>query len=244
MQSLTKKIFIWTFLTMLIGPSLAQDNSIEDQFITADSLYQEKILKECINIYEGSLNNDLVFNEKSLVQMTSIYFASNDTAKSLQTLEILYKYYPNSLYLEKIIELKIKNSTFIDSNKWDQLLPYYNKYSTEIRYTLLGITFIFSIIWIALILIRKKNSLALLVPAILFMLLTLFANNIDTQAIYSLNENKICYVRTEPSNASAVLLQTENFQKFEVVDFNDIWIKVKMDNQYGYIKKSQLLFII
>jgi len=244
MQRLTKNIFIWTFLALITTATKGESNLIESQFLTADSLYQNKILKKCIEIYEGELNNNLTFSEASLVQMASIYFASNDTSKSIQTLEILHKHYPDNLYLDKLNELKIKNSNFINTNKWLQSLSYYNKYSRAIKYSIFTLSCVSSLLWIGLLFFGNRNKKSLLITSVVFILITIVLNNINTYRVYSLPKSKTCFVRTEPSNAAPVLIKTKNFQKFEVLDFKDIWIKVKVEDSYGFIKKDHLLFII
>ena len=246
MQSLTKKIFLLALTFSTICPSNAEDKYIESQFITADSLYQEKTFKQCINIYEGTLNESLSFSEKSLIQMSSIYFASNDTAKSLQTLEILYKHYPNSLSLEKINELtlKIENSNFVNTDKYAQALPYFNVYRNKILFGLLTLACCFLFLWLAFYFLHQKNKKGLIITGTFFLILTLSINNISNNSIYAVTKSKICFIRTEPSNASSIISQTKNYRKFKVVDYSDIWIKVELDEGYGFIKKSQLLFII
>lgn len=246
MQSLSKKIFLLFCCTTSFMHSLAQVKYIERQIFIADSLYQEKIFKKSITIHEETLNEGLAFSEKSLLQMSSIYFASKDTAKSLQTLEILYSRYPDDLYLNKINEYsaKIENSTFSNASSFDQLLPYFNKYSKKVIASLLIITTLTSIFWLVCVFFFKKNHQVLLVISILFIILTLFTNNIDTRKTYVIPKSKFCNVRKEPSNASSVILRTTELHKFKVIDINDIWIKVQLEDSFGFINKNQLLFVI
>ena len=246
MQSITNKIFTIVLSILLLSPCFGNNHRVEDQLIKADSLYQKKNFTEAIKILETSLNEEFFFTERGLIQMAAIYSASNDTAKYVQSLEILYKYFPNELYKNKINEVsaKLNEANLINTDPWGNLKIYLQIYERPLSVTLAAMSICLIILYWLLLFKENRKLQGLLNGALGFIFLLILNINLNEPYVDAITTGTNTYIRLEPSNASLVTQKIEGVKKLSVLGYSDIWIKVRFANKTGYINKNKLIFII
>ncbi|MFY0599652.1 MAG: hypothetical protein JXR03_08260 [Cyclobacteriaceae bacterium] len=206
----------------------------------ADSLFESKKYTEAFELYaqvyeEGSASAAM------LIKMAFIKEGLGDYTSALYYLDHYYKKTSNKRVLEKMYELANENNLEgFEFSDYKFAINTIAKYRTRLIFGLLGLAmFVF-----ALMMAKRTNGtraipwiacqVVILIPALL--ILNGFFG--DSEAIVG-NDQTIAM--DGPSAASEPLELIAKGTKVKVIDANEIWTKIQINETEAYVRSNRLL---
>lgn len=240
MQTVSKKnpiiLIIFLFLKMQVAFSQQLDQEVKD----ADSLFKLKKYTEALKIYEKSYEEKGIYTAQMLIKMAFIHEGLDNFPKTLFYLNQYYLLSNDKNALEKMEDLaekhQLKGYEYSDFKFIFNLIRFYKD---QISF----IFIIFIAIAVACILyIKYRRGIVLKVAAIftLSLLIVFFSINFFINYYSPALVTNNTYLMSGPSAGADVLGAMKAGNKITVLGDEDIWMKIAVDGQEGYIRKTNI----
>ncbi|PWJ44846.1 tetratricopeptide repeat protein [Sediminitomix flava] len=216
----------------------------EEKLIKADSLFEESKYTQALDIYEGLLYEDQSYTPRMLMKVAYIYEGLGDYTKSLYFLNMYYHHTADQAVLVKMEDMagkyELEGYKFTD---YDFFRSIFNKYYEII----FGVSILLLLSFFFGIAKRKRNGRTILPHSIAYLTLLgtcvwLFNYGFKTpKAIVNANNSLLM---KSASAGSDIYKSASKGTRMDIVGKQDIWYKVKVDQENdAFIRQSNLMVI-
>ncbi len=242
-QKVKRKLFYFFFLYLVTVSFSAKCIDKNISLVKADSLFAQKKFTEALEIYT-SLEKEGVFTSSMYLKMAYINEALDNIPGTLYFLNKYYLDSRNKLALKKMETLAskygIEGYDYSDKEFLENLVF---KYGSAISFVIVLVL----VVLFALLLYRrmhqKKPSIALQVSVLVLTIIVMLNSNIKLDKKYGIVNSSYAFLMSSPSSGSEVLGETNPGNRFLVNGGNDVWLKMKNDEESGYMRKIDLLLV-
>ncbi|MEQ8241123.1 MAG: SH3 domain-containing protein [Cyclobacteriaceae bacterium] len=210
--------------------------------ITADSLFENQKFTEAFELYD-SLYQSGETSKSILLKMAYIKEGLGDYTNSLIYLNKYYELTTNRKAFDKMTELAQENDLSGYEYSDNKLfISFFRNYKEGI---ILFLLLLITLCTVTIIYKKRKGEKsvgAIIVQVVLTICLIFLTTDwlLNEEAII-LKEQTI--VMSGPSAGSEPLLVLKKGHKVEVVEKNQLWVKIKWDNQEAWVRSQQLTFL-
>ena len=239
MQSSIFKNILLTLLLSAAGLSSLCAQSLTYHLAKADSLFEQKRYTQSLELYQ-SIFAQKQYTPAMLLKMAFIEEGLNHPSLALYYLNLHYQATRNEHVLSKIIDFASKEGlNGYEVSDTDRLLATYDEYHTNITGTLAaGILLVMSLIIFQRT--RKVKPVGSWIGLVFLLVLLSFHNNFNGYRPSAIIMKPNTYVMNGPSAGASVVGIIQEGNCVKVLDKNDVWMKVKLNNRDVYIKESNL----
>jgi hypothetical protein len=240
MQTHFLKFPVILLIFLLIKSQVAFSQDVESEIKFADSLFHLKKYTEAFKIYEKCYEQKKAYSSQMLIKMAFIQEGLNNYSKTLYYLNDYYLLTNDKKALEKMEELaekhQLKGYEYSDFKFIFNLVRFYKTQITFL-FVLLVSTLV---IWIFYSKFRRgttRRSPALLTISILLIFFLIdIISSLNETAIVSKNT----FLMTGPSSGADVLEVMKAGNRITVIDEEDIWLKVRIGEEQGFVRRSNI----
>ena len=240
---LVKALFISCLFIGIISISFRSEAQNEELLQQGNSLFSSERYLEALSVYEHMLNKRKEFSPQMLLRMAFVEESRNNYPQSLYYLNLHYRISPDKQVLRKLEELaqthQLEGYQYTDKTYF---LSLYDSYRWYIISSFGVIIFI-----MALWLVSRVRQLRPITPPLAVgfsvVLVLLLLHNFATQRTLGIIQNDYTTFAETPSAASPVLKIIKKGNRYQILDKEDSWYKVTIDNQTGYVRLHNTLII-
>ncbi len=234
MQTRFSKILI-----VLLFPSLAAAQSVNQQLLRADSLFRAKQYTQAFVLYDSVVASKR-YTPAMFLKMAYIQEGLGHVGSCLYYLNLYHLASGDDQALGKMEELAQKNQLQgYEASKQHQARQYWQRYLPSVALFCLALAGL-SLAWAFVQRKRNAVSLPFVVTGFCMIILAAAANNaLGTRAPAIVNGPQT-YVLDAPSAGGTVLEILAEGHRVEVSGTKDVWARVKWRDKSAYIKKNQL----
>lgn len=206
----------------------------------ADSLFEAKQYTQSLEHYQAILQQKQ-YSPSMFLKMAFIQEGLNHIGEALYYLNLYYLATHDNSTLDKMDELAAKfNLAGYEHTDADRALTVYHQYSPTISMGLAVV--IFFLLSVAIFMKRRKLRPIVAVVFLAFFVVVLgihinFGER-DTSAIIT---NPHTYLMEGPSSGASVYSVLNAGHRVSVLGRNDVWLKIRWDNQVVFVKENNLL---
>ena len=234
-------IHLILFFILIIPPALpATSNKVLEE---ADSLFSRKRYTQALPLYENLFDKYKLYSPKMLLKMAYIQEGLNNYTKALYYLNLYYEITHDKKVEGKIEKLAEKHK--LNGFDYSDMKYFYNLYAEYKVQITFAFTIIISILglWIFIASFKRKAEVkgaaaALLVFLIVFSVLHNLIGRYSTALVADTT-----YLMSGPSAGADVLEPLGQGNKVQILDEDDIWIKILYNDKKGYIRKNRILYL-
>jgi len=234
-------------MMVLFGESVfpLSGQSAKPDLKIADSLFNQKKYTESYDIYLGILEEHKQRSPSMMLKMAFIKEGLGDYSNALFYLNQYYLLTSNKQVLKKMEEVaksyNLKGYTYTDA---DFFLTYYYNYLIQINLGVLVLAlFLFSLIYYKKKRTGNRPTLAGIVYVItlgLFFFLINYSGQYNKGIILESN----VYLMSGPSAGADVLEVVKKGHKVDILGKEDVWVKIRWDDQVAYLKEGKIKAIV
>ncbi|MFT6854661.1 MAG: hypothetical protein ACJA0X_000627 [Cyclobacteriaceae bacterium] len=216
--------------------------SAQEIKITADSLFENQKFTEAFDLYD-SLYGSGETSQAMLLKMAYIKEGLGDYTNSLIYLNKYYELTSSRKTFDKMTEVAEENDLsgyeYSDNRLFGSLI---SNYKQTIIFSLL----VLLVLTIATVIYKKrkgKKSFGALATQVAITIILLFITNqflLSEEAVIIKDQT---IVMTGPSAGSEPLFVLERGHKVEVLEKNNIWVKIKWEDMEAWVRVQQLHFL-
>jgi hypothetical protein len=207
----------------------------------ADELFDQKRYTEAYPLYLQIFNEHQQASPEMLVKMAYITEGLDEHGLALYYLNLYYYQTAEKAALKKMESLaKEHNLKGYEFGDFELFVNFYHRHYTHIVYLFLA----FSLLFFALLFRSAKKSatkpiglaIAYMVTlAVLFVLI-----NFDTFNSKGIVTNE-AYIMEAPSAAANLKGFAQKGNKVTILNEDDVWLKIKWDDQNAYIRRNNII---
>jgi len=240
MQGKCSKYFI-IILSLLIFNNI--NISVANNYATldkADSLFEAKKYIQANKLYEQIFANQQTYTPRMLLKMAFINEGLGNYSRALYLLNHYNEFHPDKAVVEKMEniakEYKLEGYTYDDTEYF--LLIFYTYYNK-----IIALLFLLGIAAFLYVIFKKKKAKGIIrirgvmVGLYLFLIFYLIHYKPFKKGIVN---KKNALVMSAPSAGAKLIAQIDEGNRLKILGKNDIWYKVKWQNQDAYIRESSL----
>lgn len=244
MQTIQIKKYILNTIALLIF-TIHFVEAVPPQNILAsgDSLFNSGKYTESYKEYETLLEIYEEYTPQMLLKMAFIKEGLGDYTNTLYYLNLYFTQKADRDVIEKISTLAAKHN--LNGYKMSDN-EYFSALFRQYYFFIYGGFLFISILLLFMMVNKNRKKREALAPGMLLLTLTaifFFAGNIflgQNKAIIAQNNT---LMMNAPSAGASLMKKLESGHRVEILDKEDIWYKVSLNNREGYIRDSQLLII-
>lgn len=232
------------FMALFFSTLQSQAQSQRQKLQRADSLFAEKQYTQSFEIYEDLLKTGNAVTPAMLLKMAYIREGLNDYALALYYINLYYLHTSNDRALRKMAELAEKHK--LSGYAYDDarfFLNLYHKYQDEFYILVMAL----ALVLFSLMLYQKKVTRQRPIGFGVFYLIILtslfYLNNFALDRPQAIIDKPQAYLMKGPSSASGVYDVIDRGHRVYVLGKEDVWIKIRWQEQEVYIRENNLRHI-
>lgn len=240
MQKSVKKNIVFFFI--LLSTLSVYGQNAQLTLKKADSLFSAKRYSQAIKVYESLLQNNHT-SPSMLLKMAYIYEANNDYTQAQYCLTHYTRLTNDLTALDKQSNLAKKYALKGYDNPeqeqiWFSIMPY-------TQYIVLSLLTMAAILVFVQFWFSKQNVKRLVFPILttVFLLFAVFLQTIFQQPKVGIVSADKTYAMSGPSAAANVSQIIRKGSRFEIMDYTDVWVKVKLNEDVYFVRQEDLLTI-
>lgn len=235
------KLF-YLFLLLFVSSSFsAFCNSPKEKLILADSLFAQKKYTQSFDLYEDIQNSDQKATPAMLLKMAFIKEGLGDYTNALYYLNLYYLKTNQKRVLKKMENLAEQHK--LSGYNYDDVeffLNIYHQYHLQIDFLIIGLVFMFFGI-----LFYKKRTFKIQssfhgIVYICLLLALLFINNYWREHTKAIVTTSDVYLMKGPSPGSDVVDVISKGHRVDILEQDDVWIKISWNENEAFIKAFNL----
>ena len=234
------KTYVLVVFTGLSFSSYAQNDALLKQ---GDSLFSAGRYQEALTSYTHLLSKRKEFSPQMLLKMAFIEESRNNYPKALYYLNLHYRISPDKQVLSKLEELaktyQLEGYQYTDKTYFLSLYDSYRWYII----LFFGIVIFLMALWLISRKRRERTIVPPLAVGISLVFILLILHNFATQRTLGIIQNDYTTFVESPSAASPVLQVIKKGNRYEVLDKEDSWYKITIDNKIGYVRLHNTLVV-
>jgi len=241
-QNRKTKLFLLFILSYVYISFPALCETPTEKLQLADSLFNQKKYTQSFELYRQIQLDDKKVSSAMLLKMAFIKEGLGDYTNALYFLNLYYLKTYNKRVLKKMENLAQQNK--LSGYNYDDaefFLNLYHQYQLQIDLLFLSLI----LLYFAFLLFqkRKKKSIPLAqqLTFIAILLGVFLLNNFARERTKAIVTNSNIYLMKGPSPGSDVVDVISKGHRVEILDQDDIWVKVSWNDDDAYIKAFNLM---
>jgi len=238
MKNIQRWLYKIVLLITLTTPAIAQKTGF--RLTQADSLYDKKQYVQSLEHYQQILAQG-EYSPAMLLKMAYVEEGLDHAGKALYYLNLYYLATNDKGALDKMEELATKyNLEGYETSDSDLVLSFYHDYHRDISLALGAI----ALFCLALVLFwKKKGKRSVAVGTVLVIVLVAMMAHVNLGGKISTGiiGEPNTYLLDGPSAGASVVSVVGEGHKFEIVGREDVWYKVRWNNNTVFVKDHNLL---
>jgi uncharacterized protein YgiM (DUF1202 family) len=241
MQSGVLKII--PFLTILLLASCAtQAQSLNYHLAKADSLFQQKRYTQSLELYR-SIFERKQYTPAMFLKMAYIEEGLDHPATAIYYLNLYYLATHDERVVPKIKDLAAKHGLdgydFAEAEQW---LGKYQEHHTTITFGLASLV-IFLMSLTVYQRARKVKPVGTWVVMLVVVIILFVHSNVEPVGTPAIIAKPDTYIMSGPSAGASVVRILDEGHRVEVTGKQDVWLRVRLNNQDVFIKEDNLLVL-
>ena len=220
--------------------SQAQNDKLLKQ---GDSLFSAGRYIEALSIYNHLLSKEKEFSPQMLLRMAFVEESKNNYPQALYYLNLHYRVSPDKQVLRKLEELaqthQLEGYQYTDKTYFLSLYDSYRWYIISF----FGILILVMALWLISRIRQERTIIPPLAIGFSVVVILLLLHNFATQRILGIIQNDYTTFVETPSAASPVLKVVKKGNRYQILDKEDLWYKITIDNQTGYVRLHNTLIV-
>ncbi len=238
-----KSVLKFCILTGFISISFISKAQNEEFLKKGDSLFTSGRYVEALSIYDHLLNRQKEFSPQMLLKMAFVEESKNNYPKALYYLNLHYRISPDKQVLRKLEELaqthQLEGYQYTDKIYF---LSLYDSYRWYIISFFIMLIFVMSI-WLISRVRQERTIIPPLTIGFSIVVVLLLLHNFATQRTLGIIQNDYTTFVESPSAASPVLEVIKKGNRYQILDKEDSWYKVTIDDKIGYVRLHNTLIV-
>lgn len=238
-----KSFFVFCLLIGFSSISFISQAQNEKLLLQGDSLFSAGRYVEALSIYEHLLNRSKEFSPQMLLRMAFVEESKNNYPQTLYYLNLHYRISPDKQVLRKLEELaqthQLEGYQYTDKTYFLSLYDSYHWYIISF----LGIIILIMAFWLISRVRQARPIAPPLAIGFSVVLVLLLLHNFATQRTLGIIQNDYTTFVETPSAASPILKVIKKGNRYQILDKEDSWYKVTIDNQTGYVRLHNTLVV-
>jgi len=234
------KLFVRVFLLFFINLLSAEAQSVNAQLEVADSLFENRQYTQAFELYDEVYRSGKA-TPAMLLKMAYSEEAQENLGNALFYLHDYYHLTADERAVEKMQELAQVNAlNGYERSEYQK----FQKLVADNRYLIFLVLMVFAAI-ILIMMFRKMNkhqekSLGLITSLVLIVAVAMYTLNFTSESQKGLIMENDAYIMSGPSAASELIEMTGQGHKVEILDQQDIWVKINWNGRPAYIRESSV----
>ncbi|MGF1635557.1 MAG: SH3 domain-containing protein [Cyclobacteriaceae bacterium] len=235
-------IFTILFFTVLSFNYLECNAQTDrERLEVADSLFKEAQYIQSFDIYNGILLKGKKISPAMLLKMAYIKEGLGDYTLALYYLNLYYLQSSDERALKKMAEMgekhKLSGYTYDDMQFF---LNIYHRYQDQFYLGIMSIILLVFALMIYQKRITKQRPIAFGIVYIILLVVVFWVNNFGLSQQMAIIERPSSYLMKGPSAASGLIDIANKGHRVEILSQNDVWIKIKWQDDVAYIRENNL----
>ena len=236
------KNVVFFALIQLIAANTVNSQNVDAQLAHADSLFLQKKYTESFQVYSQLMKDNNKVTPAMLLKMSFIKEGLGDFSSALYYLNVYYLRTHNKRALKKMEDLAEKHGLVgYDYTDFEFFMNIFYGYYLVFVLSISGLAF-FIIGYMAYkrFKLREKPAFSifyLVITIILLFYVVNFGRTYQKGIIITPN----AYLMKGPSAGSGLLAVVGEGNRVQVLGHEDIWVKIRWEDQIAYIRESNLM---
>jgi len=208
---------------------------------TADSLFQSRRYTQSFELYASILKQN-EYSPAMLLRMAYIQEGLNHVGEAMYYINLYYLASHDDAVLDKMETLAEKhNLNGYKTTDRDRVLTFYHDNYTYISLGLGAILIFLLALTVHVKFRRQIRPIFSTVMVGVFVLVLGYHINLGDRKQIAIITNPKTYFMEGPSAAAGVVTIIGDGHRVQVIGKKDVWLKIKWDDQVGYVKGNSLL---
>lgn len=234
------KLFVRLFTLFLFGSLSAEAQDITTNLEVADSLFNNKRYTQSYPLYQDVYRSGKA-TSAMLLKMAFSEEAQDNLGNALYYLHDYYRFTSDERAVEKMAELAQVNA--LEGYEWTEYQKF-QKLIEDNRYLIYLVLVLLAGV-ILFMMFRKyqkhqERSSSLLISLVLVFLVAAYALNFTSEKSKGIIMKNDAFIMSGPSAASTLVEVVRQGHKVEIIDKQDIWVKIKWKGQSAFVRESNL----
>lgn len=234
------KLFVRAILLFILTPLYIDAQELNSKLEIADSLFDNRRFTQSYELYQDIYRSGKA-TPAMLLKMAYSEEAQDNLGNAMIYLHDYYRFTSDEKVLEKMQELAQVNA-FVGYEVGE-----YQKFQKIVnanRYPIYAVLMLLAAV-ILLMIFRKyqkhqERSLSLLLSLVMVLALAIYALNFTAEKRKGIIMQDDVFIMTGPSAASELIEVVTQGHKVEVLDQQDIWVKINWRGTPAYIRESNI----
>ncbi len=238
-----KKYLSLTIAMCFIYIHFVEATPPKDLLASGDSLFKSGKYTESFQEYQTLLEIYEQYTPQMLLKMAFIKEGLGDYTNTLYYLNLYFLEKADRDVIQKITTLATEHN--LNGYKMSDN-EYFSALFRQYYFYVFGGFLAISLLLLFMMILKNKKQKEALAPGLLLLTLTaifFFTGNIFLNQDKAIIAKNNTLMMNAPSAGASLLKKLKSGHRVEILDKEDIWYKVSLNNREGYIRDSQLLLI-
>lgn len=241
MRKRVSKFTLLLMFGMVVSFQSIYSQEVANDLVEADSLFQERLYTQSLEIYEKIYNETERATPAMLLKMAYSQEAMGNLSNALIYLHDYYRMTSDKEVLKKMNDLaQVNGLEGYDTNDFQQFVKAIQDYDMLIMAVLLALNLLIISMIYRKIKKHQERSPGLAVGLVLVLVLTFFFVNFTGPKEKGIVMGDNAYVMSGPSAASELVEVVGQGHRVEIIGKSDIWYEIKWRGKRVYVRENNL----
>lgn len=234
------KLFARLITLLLIGTLSIDAQQVKPSLEVADSLFNSKRYTQSYALYQDVYRSGKA-TPAMLLKMAFSEEAQDNLGNALYYLHDYYRFTADEKVIDKMAQLAQVNA--LEGYEWTE----YQKFQQlieENRYLIYLVLITLAGIVLAMMMRKyqkhQERSFSLITSLALVLIVAVYVLNFTSEKPKGIIMKNDAFIMSGPSAASTLVEVVRQGHKVEIIDQQDIWIKIRWKGQSAFIRESNL----
>lgn len=241
MKKRVSKFTLLFLFGMIFSLQIVSGQEITNDLAEADSLFQERLYTQSLEIYEKIYEETERATPAMLLKMAYSQEAMGNLSNALIYLHDYYRMTSDKEVLKKMNDLaQVNGLEGYDTNDFQQFVKAIQDYDLLIMGVLLALNLLILSMIFRKIKKHQEKSPGLAVGLVIVLALTFFFVNFTGPREKGIVTGSNAYVMSGPSAAAELVEVVGQGHKVEIISRSDIWYEIKWRGKTAYVRENNL----
>lgn len=241
MQKRVSKFTLLLMFGMVVSFQSIYSQEVANDLVEADSLFQERLYTQSLEIYEKIYNETERATPAMLLKMAYSQEAMGNLSNALIYLHDYYRMTSDKEVLKKMKDLaQVNGLEGYETNDFQQFVKAIQDYDMLIMAVLLALNLLIISMIYRKMKKHQERSPGLAVGLVLVLALTFFFVNFTGPKEKGIVTSDNAYVMSGPSAAAELVEVVGQGHKVEIIGKSDIWYEIQWRGKRAYVRENNL----
>ena len=244
MHKIQTKVFKFLSLPaicILFSGGSLKAQELQESLAIGDSLFAARQFTQALQVYDAIFETAEMQTPAMLLKMAYIHEGLNKIPDALYYLNLYYLETNDEPTLKKMNDLATKNNLKgYEFGGFEMLVRYYHIFFYQILFSIAGIT-VLLLGWVGYLrFVKNKFNYRPAITIIALSGILFYLVNFSQSNNLGIIETPNCYLMSGPSSSSDVIDIVKAGHRVQIIDHNDVWLKIKWDGKTAYTKEKNI----